>query len=395
MPQTREVLIALGELGDDRVLRGAQLLPIGEWRHKFGRIKITPRRARHFVHQFENNVAGQDLPVLYIHHEDKNRVNPQFGKAAGWVRSMTASDDKGVSVDIEFTEEGAEEVRAGRYKYLSAEYFDQVQLSHHDKVHKDVIVGMALVNRPHLKGMTPILNEETGHQFLIEEAEETEAGPKGGHHNMDPVLVALAESAGIKLLEGQSELTDEQREIVVKFDKDQQSESDAKDEKITKLEAEVAEANPGKQQERSLAEAGFVEEAKELAIARGERYIRELADSVPDGHVLAPAVETELRAFAVDSDPVHTETIMATFAAGNGTVDLEEHGTSGGGDDDDEDADAVAGGDKITKLAEQLIKDDDKLSMDDAVDRVLETDEGIALYNAEQVALGSKAKVVV
>ena len=358
------------------------------------RIKITPERATSFVDQFHKGTAGQELPVFYIHSDDANKPNPQYGKAAGWVTGMNASPERGVEVDIEFTKEGAEEVGAGRYKYLSAEYFDQVQLPHHDRPHKDVIVGMALVNRPHLKGMTPILNEETGHQFMLGEAEETEAGPKGGHPTMDPVLVALAESAGISLIEGQSELTDEQSDAVLKSVADLKSESDAKDGTITELKEELATADPDKQRQRSLAEAGFEAEAKELAIARGERLVRELTENVPEGYALAPAVAKELRAFALDSDAVHTETIMTTFATGNGIVDLGEKGTSGGSKDD---ADIVEGasGDELTKLAEKLMKEDKELSFDEALDTVMETDDGKRLFNEQQAEDGSKARVVV
>jgi len=377
-----EVLVTLGEIGTDRVAKDVQLLPLGKWSHTSGPIEITPERAASFVRQFEENQAGQDLPVLYIHSSDKHMSNPNYGKAAGWIRSLRADPDAGVLADIEFTEPAAASVAAGEYRYVSAEYFDKIQLPHHEAPQTDVLMGVALVNRPHLKGMRPILNEETGHQFVFntEDDGQPDPGPEGGGPPMDPILVALCEAAEVTLSDGQTELTEEQNEALSAFLGDQETQLAERDQEITALKGQLEKTNPDGARMRTLSEAGFKDEAKELALARGERLVRELATAVPEGHTLAPVIETELKAFAEDSDPEHLEKAMAKFAAGDGIVDLQEHGGGGNGGSGGGDDTASA---ELISLAEERAAEKD-IQFDVALDEVIE--EHPELYDAHETA---------
>ncbi len=334
-----EVLMKLGEIGDDNVLRGAQLMPIGSWDHPLGKIKISFERARRFANQYKRSVTGQKLPVLYIHSDKANVSNPKFGRAAGWMTDVRADEKLGVVVDIEFNEEGAKAVRDKEFAYLSAEYFDKVQLPHHDAPEDDVIVAAALVNRPHLKGMQPLLNEETGHQFLLGEAEK----PIKGGIPMDPILRQLCEQAQIKLSDEQVELTEEQRTALKDFFEKRESDFKDTNSKVKLLEEKLAaKEDPDEKKARSLEEAGFTEEAKLLSDYRADRLVKSLGEFVPEGHQLSPAAEKEARKYALEQNTDNLENLHKVMLSGNGTVDLSEIGTSLKKDDDDDDSDSLA-----------------------------------------------------
>ncbi len=335
-----EVLMELGELGDDNVLRGAQLMPIGSWDHPLGEIKITPERAVSFANQYKRAVTGQRIPVLYIHSDKANVSNPKFGRAAGWMTDVRADENLGVVVDIEFNEEGAKAVKDKEFAYLSAEYFDKVQLPHHDAPEDDVIVAAALVNRPHLKGMQPLLNEETGHQFLLGEAEK----PIKGGGPMDPILRQLCEQAQIELSSEQTELTDEQSAALKTFLEKREKDNKDTSSKVTLLEEKLtALEDPDKTMTKSLEEAGFGDEAKLLSEYRADRLVKSLGEFVPKEHQLSPAAEKVARVYALEQTPENLENLHKVMLSGAGVVDLSEIGTSRRpAPTDDEDSDALA-----------------------------------------------------
>lgn len=378
-----EVLMTLQLEEGSTSLKGAQLFPFGTWNHPAGKIKIDAGRAKKFVEGFKRQVAGQRLPVFYIHSSPKNVSNPNYGKAAGWITDMSVHDQKGVMIDIDFTEEGANAVRNKEYQYLSAEYFDKVMLPHHDSPKSDVLVGAALVNRPHLKGMSPLLNEETGHMFLIAEDDNLD-DPEGGGP-VDPILLALAKAAGIELSEDVEELTEEQRSAIEQHLADREKQGKDLDTQVQLLQEKLdALEDPEPKQARKLAEAGFEEEAKLLSEYRGDKLIREFEADLPDGHVLAPSVKEKLRSYALENDAQHLSDAMRIVASGKGTVDLEEHGSSGGGLNDTAPANVGA---KIIKLAEEKIKEDKDLSFSDAM--LLVSADEPKLWNEYQESMGN------
>ncbi len=380
MPKPNEVLTPLTETGTD-----LQLFPLGKWTHPNGEINITPERARSFAEGFKAQLAGQKLPILYIHSSKGNVSNPDYGKAAGWITDVRADDERGVVIDVDWTDRGAEAVKSREYQYLSAEYFDQVQLPQHKQPQRDVVIAAALTNRPHLKGMSPILNEETGHMFLFGESKPD--GPEEGGGPMDPILLALAKSAGVEVSEDATELTDDQREAIEKHLEDDESTQ------VADLEAKLADAvkrlddieDPDSSKARSLREAGFEEEATLLSEYRGDKLVRELASQVPQGHELTPTVEEKVRAFAVGGDAKSLTEAMEIMAQGKGTVDLNEHGSEGGSDDDDDTTSEA--GDKLIALADAYAKEHE-VDWSEAMGIV--SDQNPALWNEHQLSMGGK-----
>lgn len=384
-----EVLVSLSLGEGDTTLRDVQLLPLGKWRHPAGVIDITPERAQRFAEQFARRVAGQDLPVLYIHSDKGNVANPRYGEAAGWITGMRADPSRGLLIDIDFSEEGAAAVRSKKYRYLSAEYFDKVQLPHHKAPEADVLVGAALVNRPHLKGMDPILNEETGHQFLAEVADASKKQSDQGGGPVDPILLALAKSAGIELADDATELTEGQRDKLTAFLEGQARSLEDLATSNSLLQKKLDEKDPMGARAKSLAEAGFDEEATLLLEYKAEKRVRTLSESLPEGKSLTPAVRELVTASVTEGDPTKFDEAFALVASGKGMIDLVEHGTTLGNDDDgDEPADL---GDKINQLAEVEAKEK-QISFAEALDVVQRKNP--ALWNEYQRSMGSNKAVM-
>lgn len=379
-----EILMTLDLVEGQTRLEGVQLMPIGTWKHPRGAIQITAARAHKFAESFKKKIAGQDLPILYIHSDKENISNPKYGEAAGWVTDVRADDERGVLVDIEFTVEGAAAVRDKKYRYLSAEYFNKVQLPHHSHPHEDVIVGAALVNKPHLKGMDPILNSETGH-LLVSEIEETNKG--GGP--MDPILVQLAKLAGIELSENAEELTDDQNAKVKDWVEAQKKDRADADTKISLLEKRLEDLeDDGDKETRTLREAGFEEEATLLNEYRADKAVRKLSEDIPSGQVLTPVAETHMRDFVLEDSQEALGELLKLAFQGKAAVDIVEHGTVDADSDTDTDTES---GDELVNLATKRAKEDE-ISFSDAMDLVAA--EEPEKWNEYQLSMGSQQATV-
>lgn len=385
-----EILMTLDLDEGSTTLRGAQLFPIGEWTHPQGRIKIDFTRAKSFADGFKQKLAGQKLPIFFIHSDKANVSNPLFGKAAGWMMDVRADEDQGVLIDIDFTKEGAEAVRNKSYQYLSAEYFDKIRLPHHDSSHMDVLVGAALVNKPHLKGMQTLLSEDSGGVLIYEESKPDD--PEGGGP-VDPILLALATSAGLELSDDTTELSADERASIDTYLQEQSGKTKSLEGKIGLLQKKLDDAEgPESKKARNLREAGFEEEAELLSEYRGEKLAKELAAHLPDGSVLTPAVREKVMAYATESDPKYLSEALAIMAEGKGVVSLEEIGSAGSGSDGDTPGGDKSGADdKMLELAEKVAKEKE-ISLTDAIDLV--ADEHPELWRQHQLEMGSNKEVL-
>ncbi len=374
--------IALELADGETKLTGLQLMPLGVWDHPRGKIAMTVDRARSFAEGFRRQVAGQRLPVLYIHSDKSNVAHPMYGKAAGWITDMRADEQRGLLIDVDFTKPGAQVVRNKEFSYLSAEYFDKVQLPHHDRPHQDVMVGAALVNRPHLKGMNPILNEETGHQFFYEVQADEGGGP------VDPILLQLCEAAGIEIAKDATELTDDQRESITTYLTEQATASKTVADERDSLKKQLADLeDPESAKVRSLAEAGFAEEATLLAELAAERELTQLEGMLPDGHIYTKPTKEKLAEYSQDRDPVKLREAFELVVSGKGTADTRELGSSGGTKDDDTDS-----GSEFNLEVAKLMREDKELSIAEAMDRVIETKP--SLYEAHELQMRGGAALV-
>lgn len=136
-----------------------QFLPTpGTYTHAaFGQLDFSPEKYAAIVENFSANVYGQDLPIN-VEHDYK------AAGAVGWIREMRLSDDGSIEVRPEWNDRGRSLIDEDRFRYVSAEIYDQWQDPVTGAFHDNVAVGMALCVRPHFKSdvLRPLAASETG-----------------------------------------------------------------------------------------------------------------------------------------------------------------------------------------------------------------------------------------
>ena len=136
-----------------------QLLRAGRFAHPSapgGEFEITPATLRVMKANFDENVRrlnGQQLAVDYSHRSD--------GKASGWIKSIELREnDTEMWVNIDWTPNAAQAITEKEYRYISAD-IDFGYRDNESRInHGAVLMGAGLTNRPHIKDMEIILNEQ-------------------------------------------------------------------------------------------------------------------------------------------------------------------------------------------------------------------------------------------
>lgn len=148
-----------------------QAMPLGKFTHPvYGEIDITPERVQRFAANVKSGVRGQDLDIDYDH-------KVKTTEAAGWVKDAEARAN-GLWIFVEWTKEAWGKIKSKAYRYFSPELVDEWKHPSTGMLHKDVLFGGGLTNRPFLKGILPI---------NLSELSFGEATSVGGH--MDPKLL--------------------------------------------------------------------------------------------------------------------------------------------------------------------------------------------------------------
>ncbi|WP_375227508.1 phage protease [Roseobacter sp. S98] len=135
------------------------LLPAGE----NGTIRTDDKRGPYHVSDAEEIIAlsfaGDDrLPIDENHATDLAAPKGQPAPARGWIVAMEARDD-GIWGKVEWTAEGEQLVASRAYRGISPVIF-------HDESKTIRMIGRAsLVNKPNLRGMASLHQQETGMDF--------------------------------------------------------------------------------------------------------------------------------------------------------------------------------------------------------------------------------------
>lgn len=143
-----------------------QIMKTGKFDHsKYGKLEITPQDLHLFKENYDNNVRGTELAIDVSH-------NPDAG-AVAWFKELKVEDNK-LYAKVEWTEEGNELVKSGKYRYFSPEFSFKYKDAESGKEFKDVLFGGAITNRPFLKNMEPIeFNEGDDYVIWMADNEET------------------------------------------------------------------------------------------------------------------------------------------------------------------------------------------------------------------------------
>jgi len=145
-----------------------EILKVGSFDSRtHGKFTITKQMLREAKKNFENNVhriADHDnkpMAMLNFDHEQK--------EAAGWIKALELNDNETILLaKLEFTPIGSEKITNKEYLFASAEFSPEFYDPELKQTFKNVLTGVALTNKPFIKGMKSIELTEL-REFNMEE----------------------------------------------------------------------------------------------------------------------------------------------------------------------------------------------------------------------------------
>jgi phage I-like protein len=349
-------------------------LPFGSYKHPLhGDMHFDINKLTALAQSVKDKVRGIDPDIDYDHKED-----PAKGRqAAGWVKDAKI-DTTGLYLKVNLTPTAVSEVKEGKYRYFSAEFADS-WLDNQGKVHKDVLLGGGLTNRPYMKNLMPVNLAELNFEQPPKEEDKEVDGKKlrealglSADTTDEAVFAKLGEIAQAmpKLAEAETKLTEAQAKIA------QLTAKDEVDPQLMKL----IEGSPAM---RKMYEAS---QAKDKQLAELQQSIRlgEVNAQIGqlqqnDKMALAPVVRDALRevmlTMGTDAAKKLHETVLVKIMDGSGTVDLSEHGYTGR-KRTDSDIDPTI---RFNDAVKALMEGPDKVDYGTAVERVAR--ENRTLFN--------------
>jgi len=358
--------------GDDVFVSTFQAMPYGEYDHPiYGKITLTPEKAQEIANNVNSGVRGQDLDIDYDHKQ-------YGGEAAGWVKGAKADPRDGLLLTVEWTKKAGKLIKEKAYRYFSPELTDEWKHPSTGVVHKNVLFGGGITNRPFLKGILPLNMSE----MSLDEHQSKKEG-----NGMDPKklrkLLGLPEDAtddqvtealnkvpddhviGPKATEQKPEGEDEGEEGAPEG----QSQSIAATEGLSAEVIQLAEKSPAI---KALVEAvtglqKTVEvQGAALQLSEAANKVAKLSEPTKDNRVLPAVVQTQLQEILVSAPKTLSDkiTTMVTSLNEAGYVQLGERGESSGPASESTDA--------IKRFNDEVAKVmvNDKLSIGDATERV-------------------------
>lgn len=122
---------------------------------RYGTFEVTPTMLQNIQSNFMSNILGVEIAV------DKNH---EWGDGAvAWVKSLRCVGDKLYATFKDYTEEGKKLFKEKIFKYFSVEFapFEKVSDNGDRTTVMDVLRGIAVTNRPVIKGMQPAFLSES------------------------------------------------------------------------------------------------------------------------------------------------------------------------------------------------------------------------------------------
>jgi len=124
---------------------------VGEYKHPtYGKISFTADRLKRFADSVKNKVRGIALDIDYDHKADPTKGN----EAAGWVEDAKVEGDS-LQLLVDWTAPAVQKIKEKAYRYFSPEFQDEWTDSD-GVVHRDVLFGGGITNRPFLKDLLPV-----------------------------------------------------------------------------------------------------------------------------------------------------------------------------------------------------------------------------------------------
>lgn len=124
---------------------------VGEYQHPLhGKISFTSDRLMRFADSVRNKVRGIALDIDYDHKADPTKGN----EAAGWVEDAKVEGDT-LYLLVDWTKSAVSKIKEKAYRYFSPEFQDE-WTDAQGVIHRDVLFGGGITNRPFLKDLLPV-----------------------------------------------------------------------------------------------------------------------------------------------------------------------------------------------------------------------------------------------
>ncbi len=240
-----------------------EILKVGDYfDHRYGKFSITRDKLLALKKNFDDNVLEIDI-ALDANHEPE-------GGAYGWIKSLTVDGDRLLMALRDVTKRGKEVLKDKVFKYFSVEFDQFTKVVDGRKLTiPDVLRGVALTNRPVIKGMRPTFLSETANKSFTTSnmsvfKKFAEAKVAGGKVTAEDVTLAKAMF---------DELTPDEQEAEKPALESVEAEAakTAEAEAAAKAEADKAAADKAAADAAAAAEAAKGEEGKEPdAVAAAE-----------------------------------------------------------------------------------------------------------------------------
>lgn len=302
-----------------------QIMKTGSFTHPmYGSFKVTDTDLAKFERSFNEKVRGVDIAVDVEHEPEKGAV--------GWFKELQTRvlDDgkKALFALIDWTKEGADLVKSGKFKYISPDFTFKYK-DEFGKMFDNVLNGCALTNRPFWKNMQPVVLSEAIilelKDGLLVEEHLTEAENLQARKNKAESKKIENKSKGVKKM---SELSDKIKAIIETADVTDEALTAGVKEILGIKEAEVKadEATVAQLSELKSSNASMSKKVEALTLELNESKATKLVEEAITARKIAPAQKEWAKAYAL-SDPNGFKKFSETAVE---IIDTKESGSGAG-----------------------------------------------------------------
>lgn len=343
-----------------------EVLKAGEYYDsRYGKFKVTEERIAALKKNFDEGVLGVDVALDVGHEWEKG--------AFAWVKELSVRGGSLYAKFRDFTNEGKDFFLQKKFRYFSVEFapFDKVE-DGKKKTIMDVLRGIALTNRPVIKGMQPTFMSEGAKNYLLTHNTHMQIAKMFAERLLQRAKISTEDVNDLKLMVAsldeseQADVEEKVTEVEAKAAADAaaaeaEAKAAAEAEAKAKADAEAAAAagkgegegdegaGDGKGADAELAEvkAKAEKDAKELSELKAKEADRSLAEFVTsltlsEGNLtgFAAAVTDDVKAFAAtlseDQRASFSKLVKSVTTIDESQLSELGHGKAGAKGDDDE-----------------------------------------------------------
>lgn len=141
-----------------------------QYTDRYGDFSFSQEQLQDMADNFNKGAAGHEIAVD-VNHDPERRAYAWIKPNSMYVaESKLASGEYSLFAQLyKFTPEGEHFVKTGAFRYFSIEYARQVKTWFNGKkeTFKNVILGLALTNRPAVKGLSPTFTDLTNENMDV------------------------------------------------------------------------------------------------------------------------------------------------------------------------------------------------------------------------------------